>query len=317
MAEARNDEDFEVFVYMGGDQEVPHGVRRVRIHKSVKSIPARAFQNRKHLIYVEFHDGIEIIEVEAFNGCSSLSGCIKLLGVKIIKEKAFECCCSLTGVEFGDVLETVEFSAFRCCILFTSIKMLSVRTIGTHVFANCDRLYRVEFGESLRVLDRFAFVCCYELNQISLPLRCTVEFRAFYKCPNLKMVDLAGGVHRTAASLHMESWRNEMMDEINRINQVLPDTDDGQKTEQIQQWIETVTRQLNHYKTEHHKILKEATTLLELALWKAKLNDNGGGEREGVKIMGGGRKRAKTAVKVTSGANIVIENVMPFIQLIA
>ena len=37
MAEALEDDD-EIFIYTGGDQEVPNGVRRVRIHKSVKVI---------------------------------------------------------------------------------------------------------------------------------------------------------------------------------------------------------------------------------------------------------------------------------------
>ena len=36
MAEARDDGDDEIFVYMGGDQRVPGGVRRARIHRSVK-----------------------------------------------------------------------------------------------------------------------------------------------------------------------------------------------------------------------------------------------------------------------------------------
>ena len=76
--DARADDD-EIFVYMGGDQEVPDGVVRARIHKSVKIVPAWAFENRRHLISVEFHDDIEIIEEEAFRYCSLRS--IKLLGV--------------------------------------------------------------------------------------------------------------------------------------------------------------------------------------------------------------------------------------------
>ena len=36
-------------------------VRRARIHLDVKIIPWRAFHNRQSLIYVEFHDDIEIV----------------------------------------------------------------------------------------------------------------------------------------------------------------------------------------------------------------------------------------------------------------
>ncbi len=89
MAEARDDDD-DIFVYMGGDQEVPDGVRRARIHKSVKSVPRYAFQSRGNLISVEFHDDIDVIEEEAFDGCVSLRGSIKLLGIKIVGVGAFD-----------------------------------------------------------------------------------------------------------------------------------------------------------------------------------------------------------------------------------
>ena len=105
----------EIFVYMGGDQEVPDGVRRAKIHISVKIVRARAFYRRRQLIYVEFHDGIEIIEERAFSGCESLRGPIRLLGVKIIKEAAFYYCRSLAGVEFGNKLETIEMRGFNSC----------------------------------------------------------------------------------------------------------------------------------------------------------------------------------------------------------
>ena len=60
----------DVFVYMGGDQQVPWDVTHVRVHKSVKIIPFRAFFRREHLVSVEMHDGVEIIEEGAFNNCN-------------------------------------------------------------------------------------------------------------------------------------------------------------------------------------------------------------------------------------------------------
>ena len=84
-----------------------------------------------------------------------------------------------------------------------------------------------------------------------------------------------------------------------------------------------------HYKTEHRVLLKEATTLLELALWKAQLHwgeegDNNmvGDEKETdfeeVQLA----KKAKMdpdckrqGARVTCGADVVIKNVMPFLML--
>eukprot|EP00985_Skeletonema_marinoi_P011255 scaffold5329_cov126-Skeletonema_marinoi.AAC.10 len=64
-------------------------------------------------------------------------------------------------------------------------------------------------------------------------------------------------------------------------------------------------------------MLKEATTLLELALWKADLNEKEEGlvEREGVRTTRGRRKRARKEICITSGASIVIKNVLPFLEL--
>ena len=316
MAESRGDD--EIFVYMGGDQRVPHGVRRAKIHKSVKIVRKRAFRGLHQLISVEFHDGVEIIEEQAFYRCP-LRGPIILLGVKIIKKEAFSCCYHLTDVEFGDKLETIEQHAFykTGLRLANNITLPSVRTVGESAFAGCVELYDVEFDKDLRTIQRQAFHYCRNLKRITLPLKGNmIEDDVFYQCPKLETVDLVVGVHQTIASLHLESWRNEMNDEINRINQTLPTTTRG-KTHEIRQWMGTVIQRLDHYKAEHRTLLKEATTLLELALWKANLDGNGGGglANEGVRITRGSRKRARKEICVTSGSDVVIKNVLPFLQL--
>jgi hypothetical protein len=314
MAEAQEDDD-EIFVYMGGDQVVPNDVRRVRIDKSVKIIPANAFEYREDLISVEFHDGIERIEKGAFKGCTSLRS-VKLLGVKIIEFGAFYNC-GLTDVEFDDKLETIEEGAFYNCSSLRSLTMPSVISIDRGAFVDCVQLTDLEFGEGLETIEEYAFHSCHRLRRIAIPLNCMIiGADIFTSCPKLTTVDLVGGIHRTIASLHLERWRNEMMDEMNRINQVLL-TVGGGKTAVIQQWMELVTRRLNRYKFEHKALLKEATTLLELAIWKANLDDNEGGvlEMEGVRITRGRRKRARKESCITSGSSIVIKNVLPFLQL--
>eukprot|EP00984_Skeletonema_dohrnii_P024642 scaffold13789_cov143-Skeletonema_dohrnii-CCMP3373.AAC.4 len=71
---------------------------------------------------------------------------------------------------------------------------------------------------------------------------------------------------------------------------------------------------MEHYRIEHNKLLKEATTLLELAL--CKLDEKGDCSIEGramkAKIDTAG---ARINRRITSGANIVIRSVLPFLQL--
>eukprot|EP00984_Skeletonema_dohrnii_P005414 scaffold1907_cov73-Skeletonema_dohrnii-CCMP3373.AAC.5 len=307
--------DDDIFIYMGGDQVVPNDVRRVRIDKSVKIIPQRAFYGRKHLIDVEFHEGIERIEKYAFFCCVSLMS-VKLLGIKVIGNGAFSGCRGLSDVEFGDKLETIGTSAFYNCASLRRVRSPSVKTIGQYSFNYCKELTDLEFGKALVTIQVYAFRNCHKLKQIAMPLKSDmIEGNAFHFCSELTAIDLVGGIHKTVASLHLERWRNEMKDEINRINQTLPNTPSYQKTPVIQQWISSVISRIDHYKAEHKALLKEAATLLELALWKANLDDNEG-EMEGVRTTRGRRKRARKAICVTSGASIVIKNVLPFLTLL-
>jgi hypothetical protein len=153
------------------------------------------------------------------------------------------------------------------------------------------------------------------MRRIVIPLKnnLIVSNDAFNRCDNLVRVDVAGGIHKTISSLHLESWRNEMNEEILRINQTLPGKPASEKTATIQQWIRSVINRMEHYKAEHQVLLKEAMTLLELALWKANLDENDVAlERARVTRQA---KRARKERCITSGAGIIIKNVLPFLEL--
>ena len=94
----------------------------------------------------------------------------------------------------------------------------------------------------------------------------------FKECVNLSEVDLVGGIHKNISSLLVEAWRNEMEDEVDQINQDLPYAGRYEKTAVIQRWIARVLRRMKHYKRKHYALLKDAMSLLELALWKTRLH---------------------------------------------
>jgi hypothetical protein len=107
-----------------------------------------------------------------------------------------------------------------------------------------------------------------------------------------------------------------MCDEINRINQILPHTPAtgtiaGGKNEAIKRWIESAYRKKEHYTTEHYRLLREAAILIELALWKAKLEEN---EKDSQASMSR-CKSSRSELRITSGADIVIKNVLLFLRL--
>jgi hypothetical protein len=312
--------DDDIFVYTGGEQEVPRDVRRAKIDESIDTILAEAFADCGHLIEVEGHNKLKKIERSAFNDCYSLRWLTKMTGVTEIEGWAFFGCEALSYSEF-DKLEIIGYAAFAYCDSLRSLNLPSIRRVGVCAFNNCTALTEAAFGEDLKKIEIRAFVDCPSLRRIAIPLNdnLIVEDASFNWCKNLSRVDVIGGAHETIFSLHMKSWRDEMKEEIESINQTLPDTQSATKGAAIQQWIERVLARMGHYKTEHLMLVKEAMTLLELALWKANLDKNEftgvTSQDEGVRVTRGKRKRARREVYITSGAAIIIKNVLPFLEL--
>ena len=308
----------DIFVYVGGEQRVPRDVKRVRIAENIDTIPARTFEGCGRLIEVKGHDKMKKIEEFAFCRCHSLRRVTKMQGVIEIESYVFSFCSALSELEF-DKLGLIGFAAFAYCKSLRSIDLPSIRRVGRGAFQYCTALTDVVFGEKLERIERSAFVGS-ALRRITIPLNdnLIVDDNAFNR--NLSRVDvLAGGIHKTISSLLMESWRDEMEQEIDRINQTLPNIRATEKTTAIPQWIIRVLSRMEHYKSEHQILLKKAMTLLELALWKANLRENAADDaaaaQEGVRVTRGRRKRAKKDRCITSGASIVIKNVLPFLAL--
>jgi hypothetical protein len=316
VADGNNDDD--IFVYTGG--RVPRDVKRAKIDESIDTIPREAFVDCEELIEVKGHNKLKKIENAAFTNCSRLRRLTKMNGVTEIEHSVFDSCTALSDVEF-DKLEIIGVVAFASCKSLRSINLPSLRRVEECTFYDCPSLTDAVFSEDLETIEELAFYDCDALRRIAIPLKNGLVFDfAFQYCENLSRVDIVGaGIHKTISSLHMESWRNQMKEEIERINQTLPDTQSAEKGAVINQWIESVLRRMEHYKEEHHVLVKEAMVLLELALWKAKLLDEEGRKCEAEEKMSQKAKidvnSAREEHRVTCGANIVITNVLPFLAL--
>jgi hypothetical protein len=266
---------------------------------------------------VKGHNKINKIEEWAFRGCTSLMSVTKMQGVIEIGEHAFSYCPALSEMEF-DKLEIIGNYSFAFCESLRSVNMPSVRRVDRSAFSNCDALTHVVFGKDLERIEGYALAGCDALRRIVIPLKqgLIVEDSAFNRCENLSRVDaLVGGIHTTISSLHMESWRNEMQEEIDRINQTLPNIE-LVKDYSNQTVVERVLGRMEHFKSEHKMLVKEAMTLLELALWKAKLLNEADEKKCNVEKKAKiDSEVARKEHRVTCGASIVIKNVWPFLAL--
>ena len=304
----------EYYIFTG-QSFVPQNVTRVRIDESISVIPTRAFYCHPNIKELDCHDKVEKVETQTFFMCRSLRRII-MPGVKEVEHEAFYDCPALSDVEC-DKLEIIGEGAFARCKSLRSFNLPSVKIVEACAFIRCKALVNVKFGKKLESISDRAFRNCTSLERITLPLKDDmINDNIFQGCVNLKHVDLVEGaiLHKAIAAFQMMEWRNNMYREIDAISQILPTTyggtsflnDMGGKAEAIRTWITNVLRNIIHYKAEHHRYLKEATITLELALWKKRLTEINipEGDEEG---------RAKCRVKC--GADIVIKNVLPFLEL--
>ncbi len=313
----------DIFVYTGG--QAPQHVVNAIIDESVDKIDDDAFAENPNLRSVACHEGLLRVEKYAFDECSSLQR-VKMPGVKIIEEGAFYNCDSLVDVEF-DSLDAVGSSAFTNCTSLKRVKLPKVKIIENCAFISSG-IEELEFGEDLETIGSGAFRGS-KLTDIAIPLKNDMfqlndyygTYTQFHDCPNLATINLVGGIHESVSSLHLESWREEMNEEIQRINQVLPFTVLDEKASKIVEWIQLVISRIEHYKAEHRALLKEVAALLELALWKAKLADfTTNDDRDSVAAKTAKKAKidvgeARKEARITSGANIIIKNVLPYLKM--
>ena len=130
--------------------------------------------------------------------------------------------------------------------------MESVRMVRQYAFVRCPALTDAVFGKDLERIEGGTFFENIVLGRIVIPLKENLYFGydAFSNSENLSRVDtLAGEIHKTISSLHLERWRNEMEGELDWINQILPNIQSGEKADAIREWITRVLSKMVHCKT--------------------------------------------------------------------
>eukprot|EP00984_Skeletonema_dohrnii_P028543 scaffold18581_cov183-Skeletonema_dohrnii-CCMP3373.AAC.1 len=267
------------FNYTGVADELPHDATHVTIDESVRVIPEEAFYDNPNIVEVICDLNVKKVERGAFQYCPSLRRVI-MPGVEVVEYQAFLGCKALAEVECGK-LEIIKEEAFRWCRSLSSIDLPSARIVEGWAFSNT-ALTDVKFGSKLERIENLAFISCPSLERITIPLKdgMITHDSIFPGCLDLDHVDLVEGeLHETIAALQLEEWRNDMHEEIDSINQILPTVDagglgrdagvfdEGGKAQAIRTWIRSVLGKITHYKAEHQRLLdEEVETTLQLVL---------------------------------------------------
>ncbi len=137
-------------------------------------------------------NNVEVIEANAFCGCSSLKEVVFGTGLKEIGGHAFEGCDVLEEITLPEGLASIGAEAFCSCAALKSIVLPeSLLTLGDNMFFDCESLEKVRIPASVESIPYGLFTNCASLSEVELSEGLTViETEAFWACESLRTLKL-------------------------------------------------------------------------------------------------------------------------------
>ena len=263
------------YVYTG-EGKPPRSATHVTIHESITVIPRCLFCGHPNIIELICHIRVKKIKKEAFYDCALKR--LVMPGVEEVEEYAFYKCDAIDHVECQK-LEVIGKNAFSECTSLKSIDLSSTKIVSDGAFDDCFSLADVKFGKNLESIGQNAF-CNATLKRITIPLKrgLLTQDDVFVGCEDFNQVCLhETTIHETVEALLLDEWKNDMNEEIDSINQILPNASagildyynihgdenhEGEKTKAIRDWIRRILQKIIHYKVEHYRLLSLAAAEL-------------------------------------------------------
>ena len=252
--DASSEEEFE---YMGEGCAVPKDVTIVRFHPSVIEVENDAFEDCIELREVVLNDGLKKIGWWAFYDCTSLSSVKVPSTVVEIGNEAFRGCRNLSEMVLNEGLQKIGRFAFHMCTSLSSITLPSTVTkIGNGAFNNCSSLREVAFHGVPQKMGKNEFSNCTSLERFTFPIISSrldnlIQTGYWEEIEN-KVDEVRAVVELSAGELFVLSTQSL--------------SEGGRNWNPVKQSFDKIIRLLSYYE------LKGATSILELALWKFKLD---------------------------------------------
>lgn len=279
--------DAAFFVFRAGE-EVPDGATQLLIDGSVSNLrcgelPAFAFRGRS---------GLMEIAIEA--------------GVKAIGEAAFCGCRSLMALKLGDGVATIGSYAFGNCVSLGDVTLpASVTEIRGEAFYGCKSLTMFRLRRGVLMIGERAFNGCHSLDQLAVPAKALLVINDWGP-PSFQLADRLNPTSRQLQVIIISDClgfmsETEMAGFKRTIISIL-----GERfhLEGCEGWKEK-HEQLRALLVLHElRYRKEASTLLELALWKVKIEEDGDSNRNN-----------KEGCRLGCKATAIIPMLFPFLCL--
>ena len=293
-----------VLLYEGG--EVPMDIKgkltRIHIGPRVTSIPIYALCGCRNLVELKFNEGLLTIGEEAFYGSKALRRVTLPSTLTELYDGAFGGCSNLAGVKLNEGLQTVGTQAFVDCKALQSVTLPSTLTkLGALSFEGCISLSQVIFLGDERLLNQeFLTPAIYRQDLELLNKEALDEILfdddlddldfPFHDCPSLTdvKISISSALSERLARLSPECRvsvegqirnlpRLERMPDGNTVAcfpLVTKKSDNGVQYEVEDTNLETMRSLYQMLQLIAFHELKESSILIELAMWKSKIDAN-------------------------------------------
>ena len=205
-----------------------------------------------------------------------------LEGLQKIGQDAFWRCSSLESITFPSTVTEIGRGAFnRCSNLREVVLKEGLMKIGAEAFGYCSSLQSISLPSTLTEIDKYAFMECRNLRGVELHEGLQkVGDRAFGHCSSLErftfpdistrlnnVIEVETEVNRTRQLNEIDTIRGDMI--VRRGSELfIPGAvlRGGSNWNTIKASLDQIVCWIRYHE------IKEETTLFELALWKAKID---------------------------------------------
>ncbi|MGN1020863.1 MAG: leucine-rich repeat protein [Aristaeellaceae bacterium] len=179
---------------------LPAGViRSLTVPASVTAFPYGAIKNGAvEEVYFEEGSALSVVEMNTFQGNSTLKKIYLPDSILYINRAAFNACSALTTVRLSARLSTMQIYAFSSCKALTELILPEgMKIIGQYAFMGCTALEEVTIPSTVTTVSGGAFSDCTALKQVTVRAGVgTIDGSAFSGCTSLSSVTLEEGLWR-------------------------------------------------------------------------------------------------------------------------
>ena len=249
-----------------------HSLQTITLPSTLIELGVGAFYNCTRLNKVVLNEGHRVIACQLFAKCISLSSINLPSTIVEIGIKAFKNCSHLKRVLLNDGIKKIWADSFAECSLLRRINLpSSITKIDPSAFNGNNSLVEVLINESIQDLGANSFnvkiLPCAELQPLAS------------SCRNLQRFKFASLSARLENTIQRGYW-SEIEDKLDAVDGVIERSGGGElfiskavirqgndnTWTSVQRSLNQIARLVSYYE------MREATSLLELALWKCKIS---------------------------------------------